>query len=352
MIESKIIDNIGVIYLSRPKLINALNLDMIRELKEILLAWETDPKVRAVLFDSTSERGFCAGGDIKELYEDITASKENFNKDRFFVEEFDLDKYLMTYKKPIVSHWYGITMGGGIGLTIHSDFIIVDETVNWAMPETRLGFVPDVGVCKNISSLPQALGQYVGLLGKSLRASDLVDYGIADFFIKSSSYKEAIEKLFSLSKNYEGKELINKFSESLKAYENTDKRSDISNDLEKIKKYFSFDSIEEVYHALIINKDDKFASDILDELNQRDPFMLKVQFEKYFVCKDLTSQETIDLDLDIMRYALEVGSMEEGIKAVVIDKSHTPDWPVKSIDKVSDEKVKKLLGIDKTYKEK
>lgn len=351
MIDTKIIENVGVIYLAKPDLINALDIDMVRDIKNTLVSWESDDNIKLVLIDSTSDRGFCSGGDLKSLYDDLINNEDIAKRERFFVEEFNLDKYVMEYKKPIVSHWYGITMGGGIGLTINSDFIIVDETVNWAMPETRLGFVPDVGVCHYISKLPQDIGQYVGLLGKSLGASDVIEFGLADFYINSNDYDKAIKNLFNLSRDYSGDELIEKFRESIIKYENTEDSSKIKKDLDNINYYFNENSIEKIYEKLN-NSDEEFSKDCLEEFDERYPFMLKVQFEKYFVCKDLNYQDTIDLDLKILRHSVKSGSMEEGIRAVIIDKNHKANWPEDSLEKVDEEAIKALLSIDKTHEEK
>lgn len=351
MIDTKIIENVGVIYLAKPDLINALDIDMVRDIKNTLVSWESDDNIKLVLIDSTSDRGFCSGGDLKSLYDDLINNEDIAKRERFFVEEFNLDKYVMEYEKPIVSHWYGVTMGGGIGLTINSDFIIVDETVNWAMPETRLGFVPDVGVCHYISKLPQDIGQYVGLLGKSLGASDVIEFGLADFYINSNDYDKAIKNLFNLSRDYSGDELIEKFRESIIKYENTEDSSKIKKDLDNINYYFNENSIEKIYEKLN-NSDEEFSKDCLEEFDERYPFMLKVQFEKYFVCKDLNYQDTIDLDLKILRHSVKSGSMEEGIRAVIIDKNHKANWPEDSLEKVDEEAIKALLSIDKTHEEK
>ena len=351
MIDTKIIENVGLIYLAKPDLINALDIDMVRDIKNTLVSWESDDNIKLVLIDSTSDRGFCSGGDLKSLYDDLINNEDIAKRERFFVEEFNLDKYVMEYKKSIVSHWYGITMGGGIGLTINSDFIIVDETVNWAMPETRLGFVPDVGVCHYISKLPQDIGQYVGLLGKSLGASDVIEFGLADFYINSNDYDKAIKNLFNLSRDYSGDELIEKFRESIIKYENTEDSSKIKKDLDNINYYFNENSIEKIYEKLN-NSDEEFAKDCLEEFNERYPFMLKVQFEKYFVCKDLNYKYTIDLDLKILRHSVKSGSMKEGIRAVIIDKNHKANWPEDSLEKVDEEAIKALLSIDKTHEEK
>lgn len=352
MIKELVRNNIGIIYLDRAEKINALNLDMIYEIYDILEKWKDDGRIRAVLFDSLADKGFCAGGDLKEVYEDYLTNDKEDDKDKFFRTEFELDKYIERYKKPVISHWFGITMGGGIGLTINSDIIITDETTNWAMPETRLGFVPDVGVGKEISKLPQALGQYLALTGSSLGASDLIKYDLADFYIKSSDYKDIINKLFDLSEDYEEDELLEEFRKVLRENKNKENTSKIEDDLGKIEEYFSLDSYRAIYEKLKENTSDDFERKTLANQNERFPFMLSLQFEKYFLCKDLTYAETIDLDYEILKYSVEIGSMEEGIRVTMIDKEDSAKWPIKSLDEVDMAKVKELLGIDKTYEEK
>lgn len=352
MIEEKVINKVGVIYLDRPKLINALNYETIKEIHETLEKWEDDDGIRAVLFDSQSEKGFCAGGDLKEIYNDFLINDDCKEKDIFFKTEFDLDKYINSYKKPIISHWFGVTMGGGIGLTINSDFIIVDETVNWAMPETSLGFTPDVGVGFYISKLPQAIGQYVGLCGASLVASDLISYNLADVYINSNDYENLISKLCDLSKNYESNQLIEQFSKESKKFEVQASKSNIDKNKEKIEKKFSNSSFKKVYGGLEEDLDDGFAKKCYDTIKERDPFMLTLQFEKYFVCKELSYEETVDLDLKILQYAINKKSINEGIRAKIIDKDNNPNWRCRSLDDISIEEVKDLLSIDKTYEER
>ncbi|MDD7766901.1 MULTISPECIES: enoyl-CoA hydratase/isomerase family protein [Anaerococcus] len=352
MIKEKIIENIGIIYLDKKEVINALNLEMVKDIEKILKKWEDDDKIKAVLFGSLCKKGFCAGGDLKEIYEDYLLNESCPNKDEFYEEEFILDKYVKNYKKPVFSHYFGIVMGGGIGLSINSDFIIADQSVNWAMPETRLGFVPDVGVCKHISKLPQSLGQYLGLCGESLGTKDLISYDLADLSIKSDDYEKVLNLLFDLSKKYEGEKLIEEFRKESEKFKNIEENSKISKDLEKIEKYFSKSSIEEIFDNLEENKEkDEFAKNALEILYEKSPFMLKVQFEKYFVCKNLSQDEVFDLDLKILKYSRKEGLMEEGIRSLIIDKEKA-NWKEKSVDQVPDEKVKKLLGIEKMYREK
>ena len=352
MIKEKIKENIGIIYLDRPGQLNALDDNAINRIRNILQKYEEDDRVKAVLLDSLIEKGFSAGGDLKSMYYDYLVNDNCKEKDGLLKNEFDLDKYVASYKKPIISHWFGITMGGGIGLTINSDFIIVEENINWAMPETSLGFAPDVGVGKFISSLPQALGQYVGLCGASLEASDLIRYGFADIYIKSSDYEDVIDKLFLLSKDYDGKDLIDQFSKSIESFGQELEESKIDKSMEKIDKYFSHPSIEEIFDDLKKNEaSDDFAKNTLAILKERDPFSLAVQFEKYFADKNLTYEEVIDRDLRIIQNSIQEKMVNEGIRAKIIEKDNNPNWPNKSLEEVPIDDVKKLLDLEKTYKE-
>lgn len=342
MIQTEVKNRIGIIYLDRPEALNALNRHMIAEIDKTLRAWEKDPEIKAILFDSKSERGLCAGGDLKEIYVDYLKNDEADDKDIFFKEEFALDKYIMTYPKPIISHWFRVTMGGGIGLTIHSDLIIADETVNWAMPETSLGFAPDVAVGFFISQLPQAIGQYVGLLGARLYPDDLLRYGLCHILINSKDYDELINRLMTFDTDSEN--FIEKFKEEISDLAKKPKETENTRNLEEIEKHFSKDSVIEIKESLETSDAD-FAKESLAVLNDRDPFALVVQFKKYFLGKNLTKQETIDLDLEIIKYGRKSGALEEGIRSVLIDKDKNPNWPTKSLEDVDQTEVDRLLGI-------
>ena len=342
MIQTEIKNKIGIIYLDRPEALNSLNRHMIAEIKNTLREWEKDADVKAILFDSKAEKGFCAGGDLKEIYVDYLKNDEAKDKDVFFKEEFALDKYIMTYPKPIISHWFRVTMGGGIGLTIHSDLIIADETVNWAMPETSLGFTPDVAVGYFISQLPQAVGQYVGLIGARLYPDDLLKYGLCDMLIDSEDYDEVINRLMDFDTDSDN--FIEEFKEAIRDLAKDPKETENSKNMKEIEKHFSKDSVIEIKESLEQSESD-FAKESLAVLNNRDPFMLEVQFKKYFLGKKLTKQETIDLDLEIIKYGRKTGALEEGIRSVLIDKDKNPSWPTKSLEDVDQTEVDRLLGI-------
>lgn len=341
MIKADIKNKIGIIYLDRPEALNALNCQMVGEIESALRDFEKNPDVKAVLFDSKAPKGFSAGGDLKEIYYEYINNERELKKDEFFKKEFDLNKYIMTYKKPTIAHWYGVTMGGGIGLTIHSDFIIADETVNWAMPETSLGFVPDVSVGYYISKLPQAIGQYVGLTGARLFPDDLVSLGLADILIDSNDYGKILEILFEIN----SEDIIGNFKKKIEVFSKKPGPTVNTKNMEKIEKYFGRDSLLDIIKALEEDQRDDFARENLEILKTRDPFMIKVQFEKYFLGKNLTREETIDLDLKIINYGLKTGEIAEGIRTVMIDRDDKPLWPVGKFEDVDKKEVQNLLEI-------
>ncbi len=342
MINTEVRNKIGIIYLDRPEALNAINGQMVDEIYKALKKFEEDKDIRAILFDSHAEKGLSAGGDLKEIYYNYLTNDEETKKEEFFKKEFDLNKYIMDYPKPIISHWFGITMGGGIGLTIHSDLIIADETTNWAMPETSLGFVPDVSVGYYISRLDRALGQYVGLIGSRLYPIDLVKNKLAHILINHKDYKEILEIIVRLSETSE--DLIRDIKNEISGFAIKEGTSPNIENAAKIKTHFAKDSVEEIV-ASLKEADDDFAGESLEVLESRDPFMVKVQFEKYFLGQKLSRKQTIDLDLDIIRYGLKTGAIKEGIRAKLIDKDNEAVWPVSSLADVDEKEVKNLLRI-------
>lgn len=352
MIEVKVIEKVGIIYLNRPDKLNAINISMVNRIKTILNQWKNDSNIRLILFDSLIDKGFSAGGDLKEIYDTYLINENCKNKDGLFKIEYDLDKYINAYPKPIVSHWFGIVMGGGVGLTINSDLIICEPNITWAMPETGLGFVPDVGVGKYISKLPQGLGQYVGLCGASLSSHDLIKYGIADYCLIKENYNIFIEAIFKMSKLFKDEELIKNIKNEIEKFDVKEDNSKLETKMNKIGKYFSYSSMEEIYSNLKANLDDEFALKAYKNLSNKDLFILSLQFEKYFTGKELSYDQSIDLDLKIVRYAIKKNYIKEGIRAKMIDKDNNPNWPIKSFDQVSHLDIKNLLGIKKLYKER
>ena len=180
--------SLAAIALQRPRALNALNLEMVRELQAAFQDASTDASVRCLLLTGEG-KAFCAGGDVKAV---MLAAKEEPPArgniaDAFFREEYTLNAALAASDKPQVSVWDGICMGGGAGLSVHGKFRVATEKALFAMPETNIGLFPDVGASHFLSSLPGGLGPYLALTGCRLGPADLLYSGLATHYVPSST---------------------------------------------------------------------------------------------------------------------------------------------------------------------
>src|ERR1700744_1717593 len=172
---------VGRILLNRPRALNALDLNMIRACAAILETWANDPHVDAVVIEGAGDRAFCAGGDIRAL-RDGQLSGDRGSVDQFFREEYALNLPIATYPKPYIALIDGICMGGGIGVSVHAPYRVATEHAVFAMPETAIGFFPDIGATFFLPRLPGQLGTYLGLSGTRVQGADSVHAGLATPF--------------------------------------------------------------------------------------------------------------------------------------------------------------------------
>ena len=172
---------VGRITLNRPKALNALNLPMIRAITQALAAWRDDPHIHAVVIEGTGDRAFCAGGDIRALRQHQLDGNRPW-VDAFFIEEYALNKMIAAYPKPYIALIDGICMGGGIGVSIYGAYRVASEHAMFAMPETAIGFFPDIGATFFLPRLPGQLGTYLGLSGARIHGADAVHAGFATQF--------------------------------------------------------------------------------------------------------------------------------------------------------------------------
>ena len=172
-------NQVGHLILNRPSGLNALSLEMIRVIEERLNAWETDDGIHAVVLRANGEKAFCAGGDIRALYDSYRADGELHRI--YFEEEFALDRHLHDYRKPVLALMDGYVLGGGMGLAQGASIRVISERVRMAMPETAIGYFPDVGASYFLSQLPHNVGLYMGLTGNQINAADALALGLADW---------------------------------------------------------------------------------------------------------------------------------------------------------------------------
>ncbi|MCX6502563.1 MAG: enoyl-CoA hydratase/isomerase family protein [Microbacterium sp.] len=187
---------VGRLTLDRPRALNALDIHMVRRLQQTLDTWRSDPDIDVVVLDGAGDRAFCAGGDVRALREQILAGGAA-DAAVFFRDEYALNATIAEYPVPIVALADGITMGGGIGLAGHAAVRIVTERSRLAMPETRIGFTPDVGGTWLLGRAPGRLGEYLALTGDSMDAADAVYAGFADHLIPAERLGDLREALAS-----------------------------------------------------------------------------------------------------------------------------------------------------------
>src|SRR5689334_20438615 len=186
---------LGVVVLDRQEALNALTRDMIQALSLQLLAWRDDNEVAAVLIKAAPGRAFCAGGDVRHIYE-LGKSGKVDEAAEFYREEYRLNWRIFRYPKPYIAFLDGITLGGGAGISVHGSHRVVTERVSFAMPETGIGFFPDVGGTYFLPRCPGEVGLYLGLTGQRIGAPDCLFAGIGTQFVPSERL-EALEGALS-----------------------------------------------------------------------------------------------------------------------------------------------------------
>jgi enoyl-CoA hydratase len=323
----------GVIRLNRPKAINAVTLEMFRDVDRALDAFEADPDVGVVLLEGAGERGLCAGGDIRALWE---SSKVKGDLGRIlWREEYILNARIAKFPKPYVSFMDGIVMGGGVGLSAHSSHRVVTERTKLAMPEVGLGFFPDVGGTWLLARAPGEIGTYFGLTGQTMNGPDAVYAGFADAVVPSArlaALREALTRLRPGVTVAEVTSLIDGFA--------TGEASGPVAAIEpQIDGWFGHDRMQDIVAALRADASE-LAQATLRTLNEKSPRGMVVALKLLRLARGSSSLE--QCLVREYRAALEVFASDdfrEGVRAAVIDKDRNPKWSPPRIEAVTPEMV-------------
>jgi enoyl-CoA hydratase len=300
---------------------------MIEHIHTALTQYETDPAISAVLLTGEGERGLCAGGDIRALYDH---GRSGFGAE-FFTHEYRLNAYIATYKKPYVALMDGITMGGGVGLSSHGAIRIVTERTKLAMPETGIGFFPDVGGTWLLGHAPGEIGTFLGLTGETFGGADAIYAGLADHFVESSNIPHLIAALEELPAGADVESVraaVEGFAQlvtpPLAAH-----RTDI--DLA-----FAFDTVEEIIAALHDSAAHDFAKQTLDVLARKSPTSMKVTLRLLRLGRRSASlQECLQREFDASHAVLASAEFYEGVRAAVVDKDRNPKWNPATVQAVT-----------------
>ncbi|WP_248305600.1 enoyl-CoA hydratase/isomerase family protein [Agromyces sp. H66] len=345
-ISVSVADGVGHVTLDRPQALNALSYSMIRELTVVFEGWRDDAEVGLVVLDGAGERGFSAGGDVRELYEYIVGSDHGEARE-FFRSEYRLDAMIARYPKPVVAIMDGITMGGGVGLAGHAAIRVVTERSRVAMPETRIGFTPDVGGSWLLARAPGELGVHLALNSRTMDAADALHAGFADSFVPSERLPHLLDALAERADPGSPAEVVMLFDE-------TPGPSALALARDWIDACYSAPTIGEIIARLRAFADGRtdasssrfptspldpaaraYAAAAADELETLSPTALTVTLESVRRARTLPNLEAaLEQEFRLVAWFLEQPDLREGIRAQVVDKDRSPKWNPLTLDGV------------------
>ena len=325
--------HLGVMTLNRPQVLNALNDVMVRAMVVKLTAWSNAKHIKAVIIRAVEGRAFCAGGDIRFTYE--RAKEKNAHMMDFFAEEYALNRLIFHFPKPYIALLDGITMGGGAGISINGSHRVATERLLFAMPETSIGFFPDVGGTYFLPQLPGYSGFYLGLTGARIKADDCVALGIAQHRMQHVAVPHLLD---ALTEEAFGEDAFASVTHIINQF-----RADITPEFlpehhVMVDACFSLQTMEDIVRALRQHQNE-FAETTLDILSKKSPTSLKVTLRALQLGKALDFDACMQQETLLANNFLHGHDFVEGIRAVIVDKDQKPVWLPDSLDAVSDEVV-------------
>ena len=328
----------GIIRLNRPKAINAMTLEMSMGIDAALDRFEADPAVAVVVLEGAGERGLCAGGDIRGLYE---SSKVNGDLGKvFWRQEYIMNARIAAFGKPYIAYMDGLVMDGGVGLSAHGRHRIVTEKTRLAMPEVGLGFFPDVGGTWLLSRAPGELGAYFGLTGQTMNGPDAIHARFADAVVPTERWpalREVLTKVRPGAVSLEIDQLIAGFATGETA-------GPVAAQQAKIDAWFAHDRMHDIFVALEADGSE-LALATLKTLKEKSPRGMVVTLKLLRLARKATSlQECLVREY---RAALEVfrsDDFREGVRAAIIDKDRNPSWSPPNVDQVTPEMLERYLA--------
>ncbi|QDP20589.1 enoyl-CoA hydratase/isomerase family protein [Sphingomonas xanthus] len=309
----------GRLRLNRPKALHSLNRQMVRDMARALIEWRDDPDVRIILIDHAEGRGFCAGGDVVTISQDVEGHEAAARS--FFFDEYRLNHLEYTYPKPGVAFMDGVTMGGGVGIACPCRFRVATERTVLAMPETTIGIFPDVGGGRYLSRLRGRLAQFLALTGARLDGAECLKLRLATHYLPSARLDEAKERI--MAQPFRVQAILDELSEE------DVPEARIMDNLVRIDRYFSSDRLEEILDALDAgaSEGDEWAAKEAETIRRKSPMACKVSlkllqespYQLHFV-------DEMRMEYGIMVRLIHHPDFKEGVRALLIDKDNKPNW--------------------------
>lgn len=323
--------DLGVITLQRPHALNALNHAMFLALDQQLAIWASHSFIKAVVIRAVPGRAFCAGGDIRAAYEKKLANDPTLVN--FFRDEYRVNRQIFHFPKPYIALLDGMTMGGGAGVSIHGSHCVATPTMSFAMPETGIGFFPDIGASYFLSRLPYKMGYYLGLTGERIAYNDCLALGLVDAVISPEAQEQLIDKLIhtALPDKMAVSHIIKEFAISVPS-------SALLARQNEIKTCFAKNSVEEIIQALE-SIGSEWCHHTADIIKTKSPLSLKVTLRELQQGEQLDFDACMKMEDCLLLHFLKSYDLFEGIRAAVIDKDRAPRWEPKLLSAVSTDAV-------------
>lgn len=326
---------LGRLRLNRPKALNALTHGMVGEIDRALDRFSADPGIAAVLLTGEGERGLCAGGDLRSLYD----SPDTAFAETFWRDEYRLDARIAAYEKPFVAVMDGITMGGGVGLAGHAGHRIVTERSRVAMPETGIGYLPDVGGTWLLPRAPGELGTYLGLTGEPVGAADAIFCRLADALVSSAGLPDLIDALVAVDPDA-GQAGVR---DAIARLARDPEPAPLAAHRAVIDRCFAFDMVDEILSALAADGSD-FAAATRATLLTKAPSSLVLTLCLLRLGRGAPNLEAcLEREFHASLALLAEGDLREGIRAAVIDKDKSPRWNPPTLDAVDPARIARWL---------
>lgn len=325
---------LGLVCLNRPSALNALTLPMIKALQNQLSSWKEDDAIKAVVIRAVAGVAFCAGGDVRRLY-DLGREGRHQEQMQFFMHEYRLNHFIHHLGKPYIALMDGITMGGGVGISLHGSHPVASERFSFAMPETSIGFFPDIGSSHFLTQCKGALGIYLGLTGNRLGAQDALSAGLVKQLVSSEQMQALLDALLLEDLSEDAHQRV---SSCINRYALSHHSSSDSQIHSQIDACFSLSTMEQILKALSEIKD-SWSEGVLKTLSHKSPFSLKLTLAQLQKAKGLSLLECLKMDYALVQHFMQGCDFYEGVRALLIDKDKNPKWNPTHLDAVEDKKI-------------
>jgi len=332
-------DGWGTVTLNAPQRLNALSHDMCRALGARLARWRDDPAIRAVLLKAAEGRAFCAGGDIRALYEARKAG-DTRGPVGFFADEYMTNWRIARFPKPYVSLIDGAVMGGGVGISIHGRYRVATERALFAMPECGIGLYPDVGATHVLPRLGGAYGPWLGLTGARLGQGDMLGLGLATHAVSSGALGQVEARLRAVDWRDGPFEAVEAALDSV--HDVPSSPTPAIDARHEIHSLFEKDSVEGIVVALGA-QGGEWAGEQLDALHRAAPLSLKVTHRALRLGKRLDITRALRMEYALTKRFVETGAFMEGVRAQIIDKDRQPRWPHPTLESVTNAEVEAMF---------